>query len=67
MSPRIFRGIGVSPGIAVGKALVVESRRPRVKRESLDPGRIPLEISRLRQALEVSRRQIQEIQERIAK
>jgi phosphotransferase system enzyme I (PtsI) len=67
MSPRIFRGIGVSPGIAVGKALVVESRRPRVKRESLDPGRIPLEISRLQQALEVSRRQIQEIQERIAK
>jgi len=51
----------------VGKALVVESRRPRVKRESLDPDRIPLEISRLRQALEVSRRQIQEIQERIAK
>jgi len=67
MSPRIFRGIGVSPGIAVGKALVVESRRPRVKRESLDPGRIPLEISRLQQELEVSRRQIQEIQERIAK
>lgn len=51
----------------MGKALVVESRRPRVKRESLDPDRIPLEISRLRQALEVSRRQIQEIQERIAK
>jgi phosphotransferase system enzyme I (PtsI) len=51
----------------VGKALVVESRRPRVKREPVDPGRIPLEISRLRQALEVSRRQIQEIQERIAK
>jgi len=67
MSPRIFRGIGVSPGIAVGKALVVESRRPRVKREPVDPGRIPLEISRLRQALEVSRRQILEIQERIAK
>jgi phosphotransferase system enzyme I (PtsI) len=67
MSSRIFRGIGVSPGIAVGKALVVESRRPRVKREPVDPGRIPLEISRLRQALEVSRRQILEIQERIAK
>jgi len=51
----------------VGKALVVESRRPRVKREPVDPARIPLEISRLRQALEVSRRQILEIQERIAK
>lgn len=67
MSPRVFRGIGVSPGIAVGKALVVEARRPRVKREPVDPARIPLEISRLRQALEVSRRQILEIQERIAK
>jgi len=51
----------------VGKALVVEARRPRVKREPVDPARIPLEISRLRQALEVSRRQILEIQERIAK
>ena len=67
MSPRVFRGIGVSPGIAVGKALVVESRRPRVKREPVDPDLVPVEVSRLRQALDVSRRQILEIQERIAK
>ena len=67
MSAQVFRGIGVSPGIAVGKALVVEVRRPRIKRERVDPARLPLEISRLRQALEASRRQILEIQERIAK
>lgn len=67
MNPRVFRGIGVSPGIAVGKALVIEIRRPRVKRESVDPHRVPLEVSRLQQALEASRRQILEIQERIAK
>lgn len=67
MSAQVFRGIGVSPGIAVGKALVVEVRRPRIKREPVDPARVPLEISRLRQALEASRRQILEIQERIAK
>ncbi|HSD51531.1 MAG TPA: phosphoenolpyruvate--protein phosphotransferase, partial [Candidatus Methylomirabilis sp.] len=67
MSVRVFRGIGVSPGIAVGKALVIELRRPRVKREGLDPTRVPLEVSRLRQALDVSRRQILEIQERIAR
>ncbi|OGB89061.1 MAG: phosphoenolpyruvate--protein phosphotransferase [candidate division NC10 bacterium RIFCSPLOWO2_12_FULL_66_18] len=66
MSAQVFRGIGVSPGIAVGKALVVEVRRPRIKRERVDPARLPLEISRLRQALEASRRQILEIQERIA-
>ncbi|MBI3084825.1 MAG: phosphoenolpyruvate--protein phosphotransferase [candidate division NC10 bacterium] len=67
MSARVFRGIGVSPGIAVGKALVVEVRRPRIKREPVDPARVPLEISRLRQALEASRRQLLDIQERIAK
>jgi phosphotransferase system enzyme I (PtsI) len=66
MKPQVFRGIGVSAGIAVGKAVVVEVRRPRVKREFLDPARVPLEASRLRQALETSRRQILEIQERIA-
>ncbi|MBI2000696.1 MAG: phosphoenolpyruvate--protein phosphotransferase [candidate division NC10 bacterium] len=42
-------------------------RRPRIKREPVDPARLPLEISRLRQALEASRRQLLEIQERIAK
>jgi len=67
MSARVFRGIGVSPGIAVAKALVIEMRRPRVKRDVLDPARVPLEVSRLRQALEVSRKQILEIQERIAR
>jgi len=67
MSPQVFRGIGVSPGVAVGRALVIEVRRPRVKREVLDPARVSLEVVRLRQALEVSRRQILEIQERIAK
>jgi len=67
MSAQIFRGVGVSPGIAVGKALVLEVRPLRVKRETLDPSRVPLEVSRLQQALEGSRRQIQEIQERIGK
>jgi len=67
MQLKIFHGIGVSPGIAVGKALVVERRRPRVKREPLDPDSVPREVPRLRQALEDSRRQILEIQERIGK
>ena len=67
MSPRVFRGIAVSPGIAIGKVQVVEVRRLRVKREPLDDARLPQELSRLKQAVEVSRRQILEIQDRIAK
>jgi phosphotransferase system enzyme I (PtsI) len=67
MNPDVFHGIGVSPGIAVGMALVIEARPPRAKREILDPSQVPLEVARLRQALEVSRRQILETQERIVK
>ena len=67
MSARVFHGIAVSPGIAIGKVQVVEVRRLRVKREPLDVARLPQELSRLKQAVEVSRRQILEIQDRIAK
>jgi phosphoenolpyruvate-protein phosphotransferase (PTS system enzyme I) len=66
MRAQFFRGIGVSPGIAIGKALVIETRRPRAKRESLEPARLPAEVARLRQAITDTRRQIQEVQERIA-
>jgi len=64
---QVFRGIGVSPGIAVGKALVIEVRRPRVKRDPVDPAQVPFELSRLQRGLEISCRQILEIQERVAK
>jgi phosphotransferase system enzyme I (PtsI) len=67
MSGQLFRGVAVSPGIAVGKALVLEARRPRAMRETLEPDRVPREVARLQQALDASRRQILEIQERIAK
>jgi len=67
MNPPVFHGIGVSPGIAIGRALVIEARRPRAKRETLDPAHVPYEIGRLKKALEDSRLQIQEVQGRIAK
>jgi len=64
--PQVFRGVGVSPGIAIGKALVIEVRRPRAKREAMDPAQIPEEIARLQRALEASRVQILELQQKIA-
>jgi len=67
MTLQVFRGIGVSPGIAIGRALVIESRRPRAKRETLEASRVPAEVARLKKALEDARRQIQEVQGRIAK
>lgn len=68
MSPaRVFRGIGVSPGIAIGKAMVIEVRRPRAKREVLEAAQVKEEVARLVQALEVSRTQISELQQKIAR
>lgn len=67
MTAQVFRGIGVSPGIAIGRALVIEARRPRAKREVLDPSHVPAEIARLTKALEDTRRQITEVQGRIAR
>ena len=67
MTPQVFRGIGVSPGVAIGRAVVIEARRPRAKREALEPTRVPAEVARLRKALEDARRQIVEVQGRIAK
>ena len=67
MSPsQVFRGVGVSPGIAIGKALVIEVRRPRAKKEHLDAAQIPAEVARLQRALEISRNQILELQQKIA-
>jgi phosphotransferase system enzyme I (PtsI) len=65
-TPRVFRGAGVSPGIAIGRALAIEVRRPRAKRETLDPGQVSAEITRLQRALEASRAQIVELQQKIA-
>jgi phosphotransferase system enzyme I (PtsI) len=67
MTPQVFHGSGVSPGIAIGRALVIEARRPRAKREALDFARVPVEVARLRRALEQTRAQIQEVQTRISK
>ena len=67
MKAQVFRGIGVSPGVAIGRALVIETRRPRAKREALDAAHVPAEVARLTKALEDTRRQITEVQGRIAK
>jgi phosphotransferase system enzyme I (PtsI) len=67
MTPQVFRGIGVSPGIAIGHALVIEARRPRAKREAVETARIPAEVARLGRALEQTRSQIQDVQARISR
>lgn len=58
-------GLGVSPGVAVGRALVL-TRRALDIRYRVRPEDVPREIDRVSRATSDARRQLQEIQRRLA-
>jgi phosphotransferase system enzyme I (PtsI) len=62
-----LKGIGVSPGLAVGPALVVEREAIPILRLSLAPGDVEAEVERLQQAVAASRRQLQGIRQRLSR
>jgi phosphotransferase system enzyme I (PtsI) len=61
-----LNGIGVSPGIAVGRAAIL-TLRTEAMRFPIQPDRVEREIALLQAAREHSRHQLQDIRERIAK
>ena len=62
-----LRGTGVSPGIAVGPALIVAHEAGPVFRLSLAPEQLEGEVERLERALAASAAQLQEIRERLSR
>src|SRR5712691_10538817 len=62
-----LKGIGVSPGVAVGPALVVEREAVPVFRLLLAPEAVEGEVQRLSRAVEVSQKQLLGIKERLAR
>jgi phosphotransferase system enzyme I (PtsI) len=52
MSEQVLHGIGVSPGVAYGPALVVEWRFPEVPDRAIGPDDIEGEVTKLRAAVE---------------
>ncbi len=60
-------GTGVSPGIAVGRALVVARRARPVFRLTLEPARVEAEAARLEAAIEAARAQLRRLKERLAR
>ncbi|HEV8376976.1 MAG TPA: phosphoenolpyruvate--protein phosphotransferase [Candidatus Polarisedimenticolia bacterium] len=63
-APRTTRGLGVSPGIAVGCVLLLEASSASIFRVALSPDRLPGEIPRLRRAMVRCRRQLLEARRR---
>jgi phosphoenolpyruvate-protein phosphotransferase (PTS system enzyme I) len=48
----IKKGIAVSPGISIGKALIIDSEDYRIPRRAIEPSQKPNEVKRLRNAFE---------------
>jgi phosphoenolpyruvate-protein phosphotransferase (PTS system enzyme I) len=66
VSERLLRGVGVSPGIAVGPALVVASSLPDVPHRVVPRSQVGKEVRRLRAAVRDVQRHVSELKERAA-
>ena len=60
-------GIGASPGVAMGPAVVLESRQLVVTRRHLRPERVEAEIGRFRQTLLESRQELEKVRVKVEK
>lgn len=60
-----LRGIGVSPGIAWGRACIFGTP-PKIIPRKIRVGQVARELSRLSQAIEMARRQLEELKDRIS-
>jgi phosphotransferase system enzyme I (PtsI) len=65
-SELVLKGIGVSPGVAVGPAFLVTTEDERVVERDIAEEEIPREIARLEEALIATRQQIHEIQQKVS-
>jgi phosphotransferase system enzyme I (PtsI) len=60
-------GIPASPGIAVGRVWTIDRRRVKTPRRELQPEEVEPELSRLRQALALSDRQLAAVRAKVEK
>ena len=63
--PRLFRGIGVSPGVACGPALIIHWDLPEVPDRTVRADQVETELRRLREAVEYVVSHLQELGERV--
>src|SRR5260370_15577145 len=66
MSDRQLKGIGVSPGIGVGKAIVVRWTMPEVPHRVVPRSQVEKEVRRLRAAVRDVKRYIQDLNAKAA-
>ena len=63
----MLKGISLSKGVAIGKAYLLDSSKFCIIKQNLAPEEVDGEIRRFRQAIELSKSQMQEIRKRASK
>ncbi|MFH0925372.1 MAG: phosphoenolpyruvate--protein phosphotransferase [bacterium] len=61
----MLKGLGVSPGIVIGKVYILDRRKVTVDKLNVDEDRLPQEIDRFRKAIEVSKKQLEKVKEEL--
>lgn len=64
---RTYKGIGVSPGIAIGRAVIVEKRVASVYRVPIRDEEVESEVARFRESLEKTRDELLELKQKISR
>ena len=64
---RTYKGIGVSPGIAIGRAVIVEKRVASVYRIPIRDDEVPGEITRFLESLEKTRDELLELKLKVSR
>lgn len=64
---RSYKGIGVSPGIAVGRAVLVEKREASIYRVPIREEDVPAEVTRLSEAIERTRDALLELKQKVSR
>src|SRR6266545_2375675 len=64
---RTYKGIGVSPGIAIGRAVIIERREASVFRVPIREEEVTSEVNRFLEALEKTREELLELKHKVSR
>jgi phosphoenolpyruvate-protein phosphotransferase (PTS system enzyme I) len=64
---RTYKGVGVSPGIAIGRAVIVEKRVSAVYRVPIREEEVPSEVTRFLESLEKTRDELHELKVKVSR
>jgi len=67
MDEKIYRGIGASPGIVIGRAYLLDRRKVVVAGQRIGEVNVKDEVACFKKAVEVSKAQLEELKKRLSK